>query len=97
MAPALGRRRVIPQRRALSRAWEAVADVLGAAGTPGAARARARAVADMSYAREVLRQARSGADDMHLRSLAAAEIVLASALSVPSTPARCSTPAGRRR
>jgi uncharacterized membrane protein YccC len=82
MAPALGRWRVMPQLRALSRAWAAVADVLSAAGTPGAASARARAVADLSYAREVLRQARTGTDDMHLRSLAAAEIVLASGLSV---------------
>ena len=82
MAPALGRRRVIPQMRALSRAWEAVAGVLNAAGTPSAARARACAVAEMSYTREVLRQARTDADDMYLRSLAAAEIVLASALSV---------------
>jgi hypothetical protein len=52
---------------------------------------RARAVADMSDAREVLRQARTGADDMHLRSLAAAEIVLASALSV-SIDARAARP-----
>jgi hypothetical protein len=34
MAPVLGRRREIPQLRALSRVWEAVADVLGAGGTP---------------------------------------------------------------
>ncbi len=88
MAPALGRRRRgLPQRRALSRAWETVAEVLAAAGTPGAATARARAVAEMSQAREVLRQARIGAGDVRLRSLAAAEIVLASALSV-STDAR---------
>ena len=43
---------------------------------------RTDAVADISHAREVLQQARTGADDIHLRSLAAAEIVLASALSV---------------
>jgi hypothetical protein len=82
LAPALPRRRAIPQTRALSRAWTAVAGVLGTAGTPGAAGLRGRAVADVSQAREVLREAGATADDRPLRSLAAAEIVLASALSV---------------
>jgi uncharacterized membrane protein YccC len=91
MAPALGRGRAVPQERALSQAWVAVSDVLRTAGTPEAADARGQAVADVTRAREVLRQGRPRTDDPRLRSLAAAEIVLASALSV-SLDAR--TPVG---
>jgi uncharacterized membrane protein YccC len=82
MAPALSRRRAVPQARAVQQAWSAVQDVLGTAGTPGAARVREDAVAAMARAHEVLRQARAGDEAPALRSLAAAGIVLASALSV---------------
>jgi uncharacterized membrane protein YccC len=82
MAPALGPRRTIPQARALTRAWAAVGDVLSAAGTPEADSARRQAVASVADAREALRQARITGDDPQRRSLAAAEVVLTSALSV---------------
>ncbi|GHF40281.1 putative membrane protein YccC [Amycolatopsis bartoniae] len=71
-----------PQNRAVRRAWLAVQDVLRTAGTPGAAGTRRRAVADVARARDLLRQARVPGTDDRLRELAAAEVVLASALSV---------------
>ncbi|HXP57356.1 MAG TPA: hypothetical protein VN847_20485, partial [Streptosporangiaceae bacterium] len=88
MAPALGRGRDRPQQRALAQAWSAVRHVLQTAGTPEARAARRQAVADVARAREVLDQAgpadttdRAGGETM-LRSLAAAGVALASALSV---------------
>jgi hypothetical protein len=82
MAPALGRGRDRPQQRALAQAWAAVRQVLQTAGTPEAAAARSQAVADMGQSREVLAQAGGAGQDAMLRSLAAAEVALASALSV---------------
>ena len=82
MAPALGPRRTIPQTRALTQAWAAVGDVLSTAGTPEADRARGQAVASVADAREALRQARITGDHPQRRSLAAAQVVLTSALSV---------------
>jgi uncharacterized membrane protein YccC len=88
MAPALGRGRDRPQQQALAQAWSAVRHVLQTAGTPEARAARRQAVADVARAREVLGQAgpadtadRAGRETM-LRSLAAAGVALASALSV---------------
>jgi uncharacterized membrane protein YccC len=82
MAPALGRGRDRPQQRALAQAWAAVRHVLQTAGTAGAAAARSQAVADVGQSREVLAQAGGPGRDAMLRSLAAAEVALASALSV---------------
>jgi uncharacterized membrane protein YccC len=87
LTPTLGQRHALPQVRALSAAWSALAAVLNTAGTPAAAPSRERALAAVGQAREVLRQAGAAAGGR--RSLAAAEIVLASALSVSieaSTP-----------
>jgi uncharacterized membrane protein YccC len=80
--PTLGRRRAWPEVRATATAWAAVAGVLAAAGTPGAAEARGHALASASQANEVLTQARVAPADVRWRSLAAAQLVLASALSV---------------
>jgi hypothetical protein len=82
MAPALGPGRDRPQQRALAQAWAAVRQVLRTAGTTGATAARRQAVADVSQSREVLAQAGGTGQDAMLRSLAAAEVALASALSV---------------
>jgi uncharacterized membrane protein YccC len=88
LAPALGRGRERPQQLALAQAWAAVRHVFQTAGTAGAAAARSQAVTDLARSREVLAQAgaaggagRAGQYAM-LRSLAAAEVALASALSV---------------
>jgi uncharacterized membrane protein YccC len=82
MAPALGRGRSRPQQRALAQSWDAVGELLRTAGTADAAAARTRAVADMVQAREVLSQASVASQQATVRSLAAAEVALASALSV---------------
>ncbi|MFI5614381.1 FUSC family protein [Amycolatopsis sp. NPDC051903] len=62
-------------------AWDAVADVLRTAGTPAAADTRRRAVGVLSRGLETSRQARPGSAAT-VRPLAAADLVLASALSV---------------
>jgi uncharacterized membrane protein YccC len=82
MAPALGRDRSRPQQQALAQSWDAVGDLLRTAGTPDAAAARTRAVADVVQARVVLDQAGAASQETTVRSLAAAEVALASALSV---------------
>jgi uncharacterized membrane protein YccC len=56
--------------------------VLSTAGTPEADRARRQAVASVADAREALRQARITGDHPQRRSLAAAQVVLTSVLSV---------------
>jgi uncharacterized membrane protein YccC len=81
MAPALGRR-APAESKAVTAAWRAVHEVLRTAGTPGAAHARAHAVAALSQAHDTLRQAGKAATGERLRSLAAAELALAGALSV---------------
>lgn len=81
LAPALGGRRAPVESKAVTAAWRAVHEVLGTAGTPGAAHARAHAVAAAGQARDALRQAGTAAADDRLRSLAAAELALAGALS----------------
>ena len=80
LTPTLGRRRLVPQARSLRQAWSAVAAVLDAAGTAEAERSREHALVSIGRARDVLGQAGSHAAD--LRSLAAAEIILAPALSL---------------
>lgn len=82
VAPTLGRRRALPEGRAITTAWAAVAGALDAAGMPGAEEARASALAGVSQAHEVLTQAQSAPGDSRWRSLAAVQLVLASALSV---------------
>jgi uncharacterized membrane protein YccC len=83
-SPAWTGRRALPQTRALNRAWAAIAALLAGAGTPEAARCQRAAVAAVRTARDTLRQAGAGAATAtgELLSLAAAEMVLASALSV---------------
>ncbi|MEU4674251.1 FUSC family protein [Amycolatopsis sp. NPDC023774] len=62
-------------------AWDAVADVLRTAGTPAAADTRAKAVGVLGRGLETSRQAGVGSDEI-VRSLAAADLMLAAALSV---------------
>ena len=82
LAPAmLGRPDRLPAQ-AVASAWTAVRHVLATAGTAEAARAGSTAVATIGHAHETMRQARLRANDPRLRSLAAADIVLASALSL---------------
>jgi len=71
-----------PHTKAVDRAWAAVREVLRTAGTPDAASAREHAVSEVAWAREVVRQAGLPGTDERPRSLAAAEVVLPSALSV---------------
>jgi uncharacterized membrane protein YccC len=82
MAPALAGRPDRLSAAAVASAWTAVGDVLTAAGTPAAEHARSVAVATTGHAHETVRQDRLRARDPRLRSLVAADIVLASALSV---------------
>jgi uncharacterized membrane protein YccC len=82
VAPTLGRRRALPEGRAIATAWAAVAGALDAAGMPGAEEARGSALAGVSRAHEVLTQAQTAAGDPRWRFLAAVQLVLASALSV---------------
>ncbi|HEX3711456.1 MAG TPA: FUSC family protein [Trebonia sp.] len=81
LAPALGGRRAPAESKTVTAAWRAVHEVLRTAGTPGAARARAHAVAALSQAHDTQRQAGTAATDERLRSLASAELALAGALS----------------
>ena len=82
LAPAFDRRRRAPQAKAVAAAWATVVSVLRSAGTSAAEQSRTRAVAETRTALEVLRQARVGEADHELRSVAAAETVLAGALSL---------------
>ncbi|MEV0074086.1 MULTISPECIES: FUSC family protein [unclassified Amycolatopsis] len=68
--------------RVTGQVWDAVGDVLRTAGTSAAADTRRKAVGALSRGLETSRQTRVGRSAAALRSLAVADLVLASALSV---------------
>lgn len=82
MAPAVAGRPDRLPAKAVASAWTALHDVLAAVGSPDGERARSAALAATGRAHDTVRQARLRAHDPRLRSLVAADIVLASALSI---------------